>query len=199
MQRRASGCVSITARKGPSPLLSHEEENAIAEYLSEMAMRVMGLRPADGMNLNQNFVNREKRKTPFKNNRPGHTWYYSFISRHAQKIQMRKETILGTSRSKVTHESMDKGFKDYRAFLSKRDLFDKGHRIWNIDGTGFTMGSKPGKVIGPVKSVAPVDRQHVSGGSSKKRLIVLYSANAEGSMMPPFLFTQSRNQDHMIP
>lgn len=191
--------MSITARKGPSPLFSHEEENAIAEYLSEMAMRGMGLRPADVMNLVQNFINREKRKTPFKNNRPGHTWYYSFISRHLQKIQMRKETLLGTSRSKVTHESMDKGFTDYRAFLSKRDLFDKGHRIWNIDETGFTMGSKPGKVIGPVNSVAPVDRPHVSGGSSKKRLIVFYSANAEGSMMPPFLFTQSRNQDHMLP
>lgn len=63
---------------------------------------------------------------------------------------------------------------------------DKGHRIWNIDETGFTMGSKPGKVIGPVKSVAPVDCPDVSGGSSKERLIVLYSANAEGSMMPPF-------------
>lgn len=61
------------------------------------------------------------------------------------------------------------------------------------------MGSKPGKVIGPVKSVAPVDCPHVSGGSSKERLTVLYSANAEGSMMPPFLCTQSRNQDHMIP
>lgn len=77
--------MSITARKGPSPLFSHEEENAIAEYLSEMAMRGMGLRPADVMNLVQNFINREKRKTPFKNNRPGHTWYYSFISRHLEK------------------------------------------------------------------------------------------------------------------
>lgn len=99
---------------------------------------------------------------------------------------MGKETLLETSRSKVTHESMDKWFTDYRAFLSKRDLLDKGHRIWNIDETGFTMGSKPEKVIGPVKSVAPDDCPHVSGGSSKERLIVLYSANAEGSMMPPF-------------
>ena len=106
----------ITARQGPSPLLSNEEENAIAEYLSEMAMRGMGLRPADVMKLVQNFVIREKRKTPFKNNRPGYTWYYGFISRHAQKIQMRKETLLETSRSKVTHVSMDKWFTDYRAF-----------------------------------------------------------------------------------
>lgn len=114
LQRRASGSVPITARQGPSPFLSNEEENA-----HEMAMRGMGLRPADVMKLVQNFVNREKRKTPFKNNRPGYTWYYGFISRHAQKIQMRKETLLETSRSKVTHESMDKWFTDYRPFYPR--------------------------------------------------------------------------------
>lgn len=70
-------------------------------------------------------------------------------------------------------------------FYPREILLDKGHRIWNIDETGFTMGSKPGKVIGPVKSVALVDCPHVSDGSSKERLTVLYSANAEESMMPP--------------
>ena len=65
-------------------------------------------------------------------------------------------------------------------------MLDKGHRVWNIDETGFTMGSKPGKVIGPVKSVVSGNCPHVSGGSSKERLTVLYSANAEGQMMPPF-------------
>ena len=70
-----------------------------------------------------------------------------------QKIQMRKESLLESSRSKVTTESMDKWFSNYREFLSSRDLLDKGHRVWNIDETEFTMGSKPGKVIGPVKSV----------------------------------------------
>ena len=99
---------------------------------------------------------------------------------------MRKESLLEASRSKVTKESMDKWFDNYKAFLSDRDLLDKGHRIWNIDETGFTMGSKAGKVIGPTRSTAPQDCPHVSGGSTKDRLTVLYSANAEGDMMPPF-------------
>lgn len=46
-------------------------------------------------------------------------------------------------------------------------MFDESHRKWNIDETGFTMDSKPGKVIGLVKSVAPVDWPHISGVSSK--------------------------------
>lgn len=70
---------------------------------------------------------------------------------------MRKEIIFEILRLKVIYESMDKGFKDYRVFLFKRDLFDKGYRIWNIDGIGFIMGSKLGKVIGFVKLVVLVD------------------------------------------
>ena len=56
LQRRACGTVSVNARKGPSPFLSQEEENAIVEYLCEMALRCMGLRPADVMNLVQNYL-----------------------------------------------------------------------------------------------------------------------------------------------
>ena len=107
----------MNVRKGPSPFLSEEEENAFAEYLSEMALRGMGLRPADVMDLVQNFLSKEKRKTPFKNNRPGYTWYYNFMSRHIDKVQMRKETLLESSRSKVTSESMGKWFSNYRVFI----------------------------------------------------------------------------------
>lgn len=46
-------------------------------------------------------------------------------------------------------------------------MFDESHRKWNVDETGFTMDSKPGLVIGLVKSVAPVDWPHISGVSSK--------------------------------
>lgn len=56
----------------------------------------MGLIPADVMNLVQNFVNRyQLRKNPqFKNNRTDYTWYYDFIIKDAENIQMRKEIFL---------------------------------------------------------------------------------------------------------
>ena len=52
---------------------------------------------------------------------------------------MSKEQLLQSLRSKVTTESMYKWFSNYREFLPSRDLLDKGHRVWNIDETGFTM------------------------------------------------------------
>lgn len=96
---------------------------------------------------------------------------------------MRKEIFFEILRLKVIYESMDKWFIDYRVFLFKRDLFDKGYRIWNIDEIGFIMGSKLGKVIGFVKLVVLVDCLYVLGGLLKERLIVFYLVNVEGFMM----------------
>ncbi|KAJ8315644.1 hypothetical protein KUTeg_007794 [Tegillarca granosa] len=158
----------------------------IANYVSEMALRGMGLGPSDIIDLVQEFLKKEKRKTPFKDNRPSYTWYYGFMGRHFNKLEKRKETLLEASRSKVTPQAMDNWFDKYRKFLSDRDMLDKPERIWNADETSFTMGSKAGNVIGPSKTVYSEDIPHVSGGSSKQRLTVMYCVNAEGNMLPPF-------------
>ena len=65
LQRRACGTVSGNARKGPSPFLSQEVENAILEYICLMALRCMGLRPAAVMDLVQHFLNKEKEENSF--------------------------------------------------------------------------------------------------------------------------------------
>ena len=67
------------------------------------------------------------------------------------------------------------------------DLLDKPDRIWNADECGFAMGSKAGKVIGPVNCPRTFQIPHVSGSGSKERLTAMYCANAAGQMMPVFL------------
>ncbi|KAJ8314823.1 hypothetical protein KUTeg_006973 [Tegillarca granosa] len=186
LQRRVSGTVGLQSRNGPSPYLTTDEEEMIANYVSEMALRGMGLGPSDIIDLVQEFLKKEKRKAPFKDNRPSYTWYYGFMGRHFNKLEKRKETLLEASRSKVTPQAMDNWFDKYRKFFSDRDMLDKPERILNADEIGFTMGSKAGNVIGPSKTVYSEDIPHVSGGSSKQRLTVMYCANAEGNMLPPF-------------
>jgi len=62
LQRRLSGKIDIDTQNGPSPFLSTEEEAAIAHYISEMALRGMGLNPGDIMDLVQSMLKRERRK-----------------------------------------------------------------------------------------------------------------------------------------
>ena len=49
------------------------------------------------------------------------------------------------------------------------------------------MRSKGGNVLGPSKAVYAGPIPRVSGGSGNDGLTVMYSANAEGTLMPPFL------------
>ena len=47
-----------------------------------MAQRGFGLRMCEFLDFVQDTVKREKRKTPFKDGRPGKKWYYAFLNRN---------------------------------------------------------------------------------------------------------------------
>lgn len=54
--------MSVERRNGPRPVLTIEEENAIANYVCEMTLRGMGLGPSDILNLVPNFLKKDKGK-----------------------------------------------------------------------------------------------------------------------------------------
>ncbi|KAK3096946.1 hypothetical protein FSP39_005022 [Pinctada imbricata] len=184
LQRRTSGEVGIDYRNGPRPVFSKEEEEAMAHWLSEMALRGMGLTPKEFMDFVQKVVKKERRKSPFTDDRPGYEWYYAFLARNSHLVDTMPETPLEYSRSKLTRQEIDKWYTGFRDFLLSKHLLTKPAQIWNADETGFTMGTKASKVIGPTKAVSI---PHVTGGSSKERLTAMFCANADGKMMPPFL------------
>jgi len=183
LHRRVSGQVEIEKRKGPLPIFSRDEEEAMAKWLSEMAERGMGLKPGEFLDFVEAIVRKENRSTPFKDMRPGHDWYYGFMARNAHIVQPRTETPLEMCRAKLTKTKTDQWYSKFRDFLIKKDLIEKPTRIWNADETGFSMGSILGKVIGPTrKGQVP----HISGGHSKQRYTVMFCGAADGKMMPPF-------------
>ena len=187
LHRRLSGNTPVKGRKGPNPVFAIEEEIAMANWLTEMARRGMGLTPKEFLTFVQNLLLKEKRKNPFKDGRPGYDWYYAFLARNQDIVQSRREVPLEYSRSKLTREKIDTWYLEYRNFLISLNLLTEPHRIWNADETGFNMGSKAGKVIGPTMSKHSYQVPHVTGGSSKERLTALFCCNADGQMMPPFL------------
>ncbi|XP_062605485.1 uncharacterized protein LOC134267284 [Saccostrea cucullata] len=186
LQRRTSGKVDVDSKRGPKPVFKKAEEEAFANYLSEMAQRGMGLRPTEFLDFVENIMKKDKRENPFKDDRPSWDWYYGFLRRNSHIIQKRTETPLEISRAKVTVKEIDEWFDKYKIFMSDNHLLDKPERVYNADETGFTMGSKSGQVIGPAKKVNAAPVPHVSGGRSKERVTVMYCANAEGTIIPPF-------------
>ncbi|KAJ8311780.1 hypothetical protein KUTeg_010661 [Tegillarca granosa] len=148
-----------------------------------MAERGMGLKTGEIQDFVQSVVVKETRKTPFKDGRPGYDWYHAFMERNAHIVKPTFEKELESSRAKVSKDQTDIWYGKFRDFLKALNLLDKPNRIYNADETGFSMGSKAGKVIGPqwLKQVP-----HISGGRSKERYSVMFTACAERKTMSPF-------------
>lgn len=100
-----------------------------AKWLSEMAQRDMGLKPGEFLDFVQNIVKQEKRMTPFKDERPSHDWYYAFMARNSQLLQIRKETPIETSRAKLTKEKTEKWYCRFKDFIVSKNLLNKPHCI----------------------------------------------------------------------
>ncbi|WAR27972.1 hypothetical protein MAR_013676, partial [Mya arenaria] len=78
-----------------------------------------------------------------------------FMARNSHVVEMRKESSLENSRAKVTSMQLDDWFSKFYKFVSDLHLLDKPDRVYNADESGFSMGSKASKVIGPTKSEYP--------------------------------------------
>ncbi|KAH3852757.1 hypothetical protein DPMN_095275 [Dreissena polymorpha] len=89
-----SGETAIDSKNGPGTVFPTQEEKELTEFLSEMAKRGMGLRSGEFMDLVQNIVVTEKRKTPFTNNRPSYEWYKRFMERNKDIVGLRREVLL---------------------------------------------------------------------------------------------------------
>ena len=63
LYRRLSGEVSVDRRNGPAPVFNKAEEEAMAKWLSEMAMRGMGLTPKEFLECPENSNKREAKDT----------------------------------------------------------------------------------------------------------------------------------------
>lgn len=53
--------MSVERRNGLPPVLTIDEENVIANYVCEMALRWVGLGPSDILNLVHNLLYKEKK------------------------------------------------------------------------------------------------------------------------------------------
>lgn len=69
--------------------------------------------------------------------------------------------------------------------LRSRQL-DKPHKVHNEDETGLTIESKTGVVVGPTRQRCTYHIPHLSDGSTKQRMPVMYCDSAERVVLPPF-------------
>lgn len=186
---RISGKVKAERRSGPPPLLSKAEENLLAEWLIELSNRGFGMSKQGFLLSVKQFLDKDGRITPFKDNMPGRRWYRNFLNRNP-KVKLRKARPLEKKRARITQEDVDNWFDEFERFLKEKGLNDSPSQLWNCDETGFDLQGRTGNVLGPSKQKeAPYQ---VTTGN-RERITMLPCFNACGQWIPPyFLFPGKR-------
>ena len=132
------------------------------------------------------IIEDDQRKTPFNNNRPGETWYRSFMRRHPEIVVREPEGVTAV-RATVTEESIRKWFEKMKDYLSNNegsafaDIMAEPRRVLNTDETSFSLCPKSGKVLGPRGWRNVYD---LKCGNEKDTLTVLATFSADGKVLP---------------
>ena len=83
LQRRTSGEVKLDSRNGPSPIFTAEEEAAFATWLVKRRSTGMKVPAKEFLAFVQKHIQKDNRKTPFKDGTPTFYWYKAFLARNS--------------------------------------------------------------------------------------------------------------------
>lgn len=174
----------LECTKGPSTILSKEEENDILSWIFYSAEKGFPVNKVQLLDCIQKYLNDNNKVTVFKHNRPGKHWYSSFMRRHPQ-LSLRMAQNLTSSRASVTEENLRRWFSKVKTNLEKKSLINIDPcRIFNLDESAFSLVPKDNCVLtrrgaGSVYKIVSSDE--------KASLTVLFIASANGKMLPPMI------------
>ncbi|XP_069358266.1 uncharacterized protein [Maniola hyperantus] len=171
---------------GPDPVLGREIEEKLSKWLINMAKCGFPLTKQDLIESVSKIIRDSGIKNPFKEGKPGDTWYHNFLKRHPE-ISIRVPEGINNARAAVTETRIRSWFKelrDYMASIAALDIFEEPDRIFNGDETGFSLCPKSGKVLGPrgYKNVYVIKQNN-----EKENITVLVVFTASGKLCPPLV------------
>ena len=123
-----------------------------------------------------------RRSIHFKDNMPGKSWWYCFMSRHPN-MKLKQTEKLEMARAIACSESKVRNwFSVFRDVLEEYAV-SSPTCIFNCDETDFPLQTKFSKVL-----TAKVDKvcYHLTS-SSKTQFTVLMCICADGSVLPPYV------------
>lgn len=112
IQDRIHGRVIEKKRKiGPDPIMGIQGEEKISRWVINMAKCGFPIRKKDLLETVAGIVKDSGKPTPFKEGKPGETWYRCFLKRHPE-ISIREAESINKARAVVTEERVRNWFTD---------------------------------------------------------------------------------------
>ncbi|GFR59272.1 tigger transposable element-derived protein 6-like protein [Elysia marginata] len=124
----------------PRTILTNEEEEKLIAMLIDCARKGDGKTKDQLCNIVQSIVIGEGRETPFRDGKPGYTWYRNFMARHKGRLREKKAMVLGEQRAQVTKDKIMGWFQHTEKELLADGINTRNvsaSNIFNMDETGF--------------------------------------------------------------
>jgi hypothetical protein len=126
----------------------------------------------------QKIVKEHGTKNPFKDDRPGQTWYVNFLKRHPDLACLATEDF---KKGQPTEESIRIWFSELESFLregNNKNILECPERIFNADERRFTVCSVTGEITPYLSQVKSDETDNIT---------ILVSFNAKAQMSPPLV------------
>ena len=180
LQDLKKGLYTPDSRPGPSSILTHDEEQLLCEWITELSRRGIPINKDGLLDSVQKILNDDPRDNPFVGNRPGKGWFAAFLARHPEIAQRNAESIC-RARGSLTENCVRGWFSDARKFFEQRGIeyiLTDATRQFNGDETGFQLDPKSGKVL-----AARGETVYTETGGLKEQITVLVTTRADGKLM----------------
>jgi hypothetical protein len=181
LQFRIKNDITTAPARGPSPILTQEEENTLKNWIFECHRKGFPRRMEDIQASVKQYLEQVPRNNPFKDNTPDRSWYKAFLKRHPEISERTAEAVTAAS-SKVSESDIKGWFSNIQQYSIEHNLenilLDPSH-IFNGDETNFLLCPKNKKVLAPRGSRNVYENDI---GTAKSALTVMFTF---GLVTPP--------------
>lgn len=170
-------------------ILTKEEEQYIVSYIIQRGQQAFPMTIQDLQLLAGRIIEKNPRKLNcvLKNGIPGRMFINGFLKRNPQ-ISLRKCEGIPKSSAKVSLESVQSWFNWFYNYINENSLTDiilnHPENILNCDESSMPLVAIPKKVLG---QKGERNRYHILPGNHKEAITTLFTANAVGALLNPFI------------
>ncbi|XP_030751032.1 uncharacterized protein LOC115878626 [Sitophilus oryzae] len=186
LQFRSSGKFNNKTTPGPAPVLSHEEENIVKDWIKTSQTKGFPLHVEDVQLSVKQFLDENPRpNVPFLGNKPGRGWFRAFLRRHPD-ITLRTPEAITAASSNVSESDIRKWFTDIETYLVEKgydSILQDPSRVFNGDETCFLLCPQNKRVLAARGSRNVYQIEH----NSKFSLTVMFTFSAAGEVTPPMI------------
>lgn len=196
LRDRVKGVIGIECvTTGRAPVFSFEEEGKLVKRLTEMARLGYSYTRQELTHIASDYaIHLDKRSV---NSPLSIHWFHSFRKRWTCIKDVQTGTIESERVRFATSTYVNNCFQELDAILSKYDLRNSPHLIFNINESGFIPNKKPPFVV--TSAEFDFKQQTAASPRSTKIVTVIAAGSASGVAIPPyFVFPGAKMMPNLL-